>query len=162
MTDWFELILLGVMGGSFGLLAAAGVFTVFVAVGMIPRFAGKTHTAKYIRLYEDMVISGTIIGGTSSVFIRYLRLGTFLTDMGCPQEFVEMSGNIFTGVFGLFAGIFIGCLAITIAEMLDSIPIFMRRIRLKYGLKQFIYAMAVGKLVGSLLYFIWEVHTLVE
>lgn len=162
MTDWLKLILLGVIGGSFGLLAAAGVFTVFVAVGMIPRFAGKTHTAKYIRLYEDMVIAGTIIGGTGSVFIRYFQLGTFLADMGCPQELMEAGGNIFTGVFGLFAGIFIGCLAITIAEMLDSIPIFMRRIRLKYGLKQFIYAMAVGKLVGSLLYFIWEVHAMVE
>lgn len=162
MTDLLKLILSGVIGGSFGLLAAAGVFTVFVAVGMIPRFAGKTHTAKYIRIYEDMVISGTIIGGTGSVFIRYFQLGTSLADMGCSQELIKTGGNIFTGVFGLFAGIFIGCLAITIAEMLDSIPIFMRRIRLKYGLKQFIYAMAVGKLVGSLLYFIWEVHTMVE
>lgn len=162
MTDWLKLILLGVIGGSFGLLAAAGVFTVFVAVGMIPRFAGKTHTAKYIRIYEDMVISGTIIGGTGSVFIRYFQLGAFLADMGCSQELIRTGGNIFIGVFGLFAGIFIGCLAITIAEMLDSIPIFMRRIRLKYGLKQFIYAMAVGKLVGSLLYFIWEVHAMVE
>ena len=104
MTDLLKLILSGVIGGSFGLLAAAGVFTVFVAVGMIPRFAGKTHTAKYIRIYEDMVISGTIIGGTGSVFIRYFQLGTFLADMGCSQELIKTGGNIFTGVFGLFAG----------------------------------------------------------
>ena len=32
---------LAVMGASYGLLAAAGVFTVLVAVGLVPRFAGK-------------------------------------------------------------------------------------------------------------------------
>ena len=30
----------------FGLLSSGGVFTVFVTVGIIPRFADKTHTAK--------------------------------------------------------------------------------------------------------------------
>ena len=39
-------LLLIVTGASYGLLSAAGVFTVLVAVGLIPRFAGKTHTAR--------------------------------------------------------------------------------------------------------------------
>lgn len=55
-------LLLIVTGASYGLLSAAGVFTVLVAVGLIPRFAGKTHTARYVLLYEEMVIFGTLAG----------------------------------------------------------------------------------------------------
>ena len=48
-------LLLAVAGASFGALAAAGVFTVLVAIGLIPRFAGKTHTASRIFFYESCV-----------------------------------------------------------------------------------------------------------
>ena len=40
--------ILALAGLSFGMLAAAGVFTVLSAVGLIPRFAGKTHSADVI------------------------------------------------------------------------------------------------------------------
>ena len=43
----FFLIVVGV---SYGLLSSAGVFTVLVAVGLVPRFAGKTHTAGKVML----------------------------------------------------------------------------------------------------------------
>ena len=56
------------IGISFGVLAAAGVFTVFVAVGLVPRFAGETHTAKHVLLYEEMVVFGTIVGAFVSIF----------------------------------------------------------------------------------------------
>ena len=148
--------LLAVCGISFGLLAAAGVFTVFLAVGMIPRFAAKTKTIKYIRLYETMVILGTVIGGTSSLFQRYLSLEALLSAWGINKEIVLRIGKGITGIYGFFSGIFIGCLAMTIAEMLDTLPIFMRRIRLKSGLKQLIFAMALGKMLGSLFYFLWQ------
>ena len=49
MAGTFFLIL---TGASYGLLAAAGVFTVLVAVGLVPRFAGRTHTADKVILYE--------------------------------------------------------------------------------------------------------------
>ena len=113
-------LLLIVTGASYGLLSAAGVFTVLVAVGLIPRFAGKTHTARYELLYEEMVI------------------------------------------FGLFAGMFIGWLALAIAEMLDSIPIFARRISFRHGLGGAILGMAAGKICGSLFYFATELHRTVQ
>jgi stage V sporulation protein AB len=53
----------------------------------------------------------------------------------------------------LFAGIFVGCIAIAIAEMLNTIPIFVRRIRLGRGLGITLLAVALGKTVGALLYF---------
>lgn len=151
-------IFLAVFGTSFGLLAAAGVFTVLVAVGIVPRFAGKTHTAGHVLLYEDMVIWGTVVGCIVSIFERYLHIGTRLFQMGVPLSVVQVGGNFVTGIIGLFSGMFIGCLALAIAEMLDSIPIFTRRIGFRHGLGIAICAMAAGKLAGSLMYFYLRIH----
>ena len=68
---------LAATGTSYGLLAAAGVFTVLAAVGLVPRFAGKTHTAGQVLLYEEMVIFGTITGCLLSVFARYCQFGAW-------------------------------------------------------------------------------------
>lgn len=154
-------LLLIVVGASFGLLAAAGVFTVFVAVGIIPRFAGRTHTADKVLLYEEMVIFGSVAGGFVSLFPEYSRLGTFLQGM-LPAQGAVWIGLLIQGVFGLFSGMFIGCLALAIAEMLDSIPIFSRRISFRHGLGLAVLSMAVGKLCGSLFYFWSELHRVVQ
>ena len=146
-------------GASYGLLAAAGVFTVLAAVGLVPRFAGKTHTSKYVTLYEEMVIFGTLTGCVLSIFSRYCQLGAWW-----QQRFPEYMaviqgvGLFWQAVFGFFAGMFIGCLALAIAEMLDSIPILTRRISFRHGLGLVILGMAAGKLCGSLLYFLTELH----
>ena len=155
-------IFLAVFGTSFGLLAAAGVFTVLVAVGIVPRFAGKTHTAGHVLLYEDMVIWGTVVGCIVSIFERYFHIGTRLFRMGVPFSVVQVGGNFVTGIIGLFSGMFIGCMALAIAEMLDSIPIFTRRIGFRHGLGIAICAMAAGKLAGSLMYFYLRLHEVVK
>lgn len=156
MAGTFLLIL---MGASYGLLAAAGVFTVLVAVGLVPRFAGKTHTAGRVILYEEMVIFGTLAGCVLSVFPEYCQIGAWLQRRFSEQAGIWLgAGNVIQAVFGLFAGMFIGCLALAIAEMLDSIPIFSRRISFRHGLGLAILSMAAGKLVGSLLYFWEELH----
>ena len=150
---------LAVMGARYGLLAAAGVFTVLVAVGLVPRFAGKTHTAGKVLLYEEMVIFGTITGGILSVFSRYCQFGAWWQRHFPDQTALWM--GLGTGgqlIFGLFAGMFIGCLALAIAEMLDSIPIFTRRISFRHGIGLAILTMAAGKLCGSLFYFWSEFH----
>ena len=70
-------VFLTLTGVSYGLLAAAGVFTVLAAVGLVPRFAGKTHTAKHVMIYEEMVIFGTLTGCVLSVFSRYCQFGAW-------------------------------------------------------------------------------------
>lgn len=151
--------LLVLTGGSYGLLAAAGVFTVLVAVGLVPRFAGKTHTAKYVIIYEEMVIFGTLTGCVLSIFSRYCQFGAWwqqrLPQHEAAFRFMGMAAQ---GIFGLFAGMFVGCLALAIAEMLDSIPIFTRRISFRHGLGLAIVSMAAGKICGSLFYFLAELH----
>ncbi len=152
-------VFLAVVGASYGLLAAAGVFTVLVAVGLVPRFAGKTHTARKVLLYEEMVIFGTIVGSILSIFPEYCQFGAWWQQHAPALQGVWQGMGIFwQAMFGLFAGMFIGCLALAIAEMLDSIPIFARRISFRHGIGLAILAMAAGKLCGSLLYFWQELH----
>lgn len=161
---FLKLLLLGAMGLSFGLLASAGVFTVLVSVGLIPRFAGKMHVARKVFALEEAVVLGTICGGFASVFSDYADIGGWIL---AGQIFGERTvivwtwiGSLFLILYGLFAGMFVGCLALAIAEMLNSIPIFSRRISFRHGLGVAITAAAIGKLLGSLAYFAYGVfHT---
>lgn len=151
-------ILLAVIGLSAGLIVSAGVFTVLISVGLIPRFAGKMHVARKIFTLEEMVVFGTLAGGFFSIFSDYGQIGAFvrqrqLFGQGVTDGIWNLTGTLFLILFGLFAGIFVGCLALAIAEMLNTIPIFARRIGFRHGLGIAILAVALGKLIGSLVYF---------
>ncbi len=141
----FQKVLLTVLGAGAGFCVSGGVFTTMIAIGLVPRFAGKTHTAKHIFLYEEMAVCGTLIGGLATIFNPVLGIGE------------RFPGILFLMVFGFFAGIFVGCLALAIAEMLDSIPIFARRSRFRHGMGVAVLSMALGKAVGSILYFIYGI-----
>ncbi len=152
-------IFLGIISMSAGFFAAGGVFTVLITVGLVPRFAGKTHTGGKVMLYEDFVVAGTIVGCILSVFEKQCQFGSFLLEKGIVSEAVwTILGNILLLVFGLFAGMFIGCFALAIAEMLNTIPIFARRIGFRHGIGIAILSVALGKLVGSIIYFMQGVY----
>lgn len=160
---WIRQILLGMIGVSSGLIVSAGVFTVLISVGLIPRFAGKMHVARKIFVLEEMVVFGTLFGGFFSVFSDWGRIGGFVREhalfgSGATEGVWNLIGTVFLLVFGVFAGIFVGCLALAIAEMLNTIPVFARRIGFRHGLGIAILAVAIGKLVGSLLYFTKQVY----
>jgi stage V sporulation protein AB len=140
----FTNILMCIIGVSSGLMVAAGVFTVLFVVGLIPRFAGRTYTAKYELFYEECLVFGAIAGDVLSVFSITASID-FL-----PQ----IAQTIILIIIGIFTGIFIGCLAIALSEVLDGIPIFARRVKLKKGVSIAVLAVAIGKLTGSLIYFI--------
>lgn len=148
----YKNILLAFGGIAAGICVAGGVFTVLLAVGLIPRFAGKTHTADKIFLYEEMVVAGTLAGNVLSVFAKPLIARFYGNGTEVFTWFIALRETL-TGVFGIFAGIFVGCLAMAIAEMLDTIPVFSRRIGFRHGLGIAVLFMAIGKLLGSLFYF---------
>ena len=156
--EWLEKIFLGVLGLAGGLGVSGGVFTTLIAVGLIPRFAGKTHTAKHIFLYEEMVVCGTVLGGLISVFFPFLNIAGLAERVSVVREVYPYIGLCLLILYGVFAGIFVGCLALAIAEMLDSIPIFARRLRFRHGIGIVILCMAIGKTVGGLIYFLNGFH----
>ena len=58
---FLKQIFLGIVGTSFGMFAAGGVFTVLISVGLIPRFAGKMHVSKKVFLFEEAVVLVVIL-----------------------------------------------------------------------------------------------------
>lgn len=156
-------MLLALIGASGGLIVSAGVFTVLISVGLIPRFAGKMHVARKIFALEEMVVYGTLAGGFFSIFSDWGMIGRYVREhqvfgADATDGIWNMIAMIFLIIFGLFAGIFVGCLALAIAEMLNTIPIFARRIGFRHGLGIAILAVAFGKVVGSLVYFTQQVY----
>lgn len=150
MSLEYILTILAVFG--FGILSSGGVFTVFVSVGLVPRFADKTHTGVHIIFYENCIVAGSIAGCLLSVYPSFFQK----VIAGFGNAYVPewgTWGRILLAVFGVFAGMFVGCFAIAIAEMLNTIPIFTRRIRLGHGVGIVILAVALGKTAGALYYF---------
>lgn len=128
---------MAVTGLAAGGIISAGVFSFITSIGIIPRIAGNTHTGKYIRCFENIVIIGGILGGVLSVFQIKMHLGAGAA-----------------AVYGIMSGIFVGCLAVALAETLNAMAVFTRRVYLQKGFRIVIYAIALGKITGSLLYFL--------
>ncbi|MBE5882129.1 MAG: hypothetical protein E7289_07490 [Lachnospiraceae bacterium] len=162
---------LGFLGLCAGLSVAGGVFTVFTAVGLVPRFAEHTKSANHVMKYENMIIVGCFLGNLFSLFAEKLLEADF-TLRSLAQSFgASLSGESLPGaslsgvsvlsvflwfvlaVVGIFTGVYVGTLAVSIAEMLDAIPIMAHRINLKRGVSLVIAGLAVGKLIGSLFYY---------
>lgn len=125
------------VGFSGGVVIAGGVFAFIAIIGIIPRLMQKTKTNKYVILYENVIILGGILGSL-----------TMIWDIRIPV------GNIGSSIIGFSFGIFVGCLAVSLAEILDVIPIIARRVIIKKGIGFFLISVAVGKAVGSLIYWI--------
>lgn len=130
-------IFLGFCGLTAGAAVSAGTFAFLIVIGVIPRMIGKCNRAAETLHFENAVICGGIFGTFMSVF---------------PEISLPL-GSLLLCAYGLSAGIFVGCIAVALAEILNTFPIMFRRINLKVGLVWAMYAMALGKCVGSLFYF---------
>ena len=129
-------IFLVVFSVASGLMVSAGVFAFIAAIGIVPRMAWRTGTRQFVRWYEDVIVLGGVFG-TTTMFVDY-RLPPW---------------DILFGCVALFNGFFVGVLAMALTEVLNVMPILMRRARLTKGLRWIILAFALGKVVGSLLYY---------
>lgn len=132
----WQQIFLGFIGFSSGVIIAGGVVGLLIGLSIVARYAGITHTGRHIMLYEDATLAGTVLGTCFYLFQWKLPLGT-------P----------FLILYGLFSGIFLGGWIMALAEMADVFPILARRIRLVKGIPFIIICIAVGKTLGSLLYY---------
>lgn len=133
---FLENLLLIFIGIAAGGVISAGTFAFITIIGMVPRLAGKTGTKKHLRLYEDCIVLGAAAGNIMDLY-----------------RFPLFGGKIAAGIFGLFSGIFVGVLVLSLAETLDAVPVLARRIRLSVGIQYVILALAAGKCLGAFLYF---------
>lgn len=140
MLPDMRLLVLGVLGLSAGGVIAAGIFAFLAVIGVFPRLIGKTKTRNRILLYETCIVVGGVIGNLIDVYEFPIPMGMVL-------------GTIVLLLFGLGAGIFVGCLVMSLAETLDALPVLSRRIHLAVGLQYIILSVAFGKMLGSFAFF---------
>ncbi|MCI8814416.1 MAG: stage V sporulation protein AB [Lachnospiraceae bacterium] len=129
-------IAMGFLGLCAGGIVASAAVAFLIGLGIIPRYAGITHTADKILLYEDTMMLGALAGNVFYVFHLPIRFGPWGL-----------------GIYGLFSGIFLGCWILALAEMADIFPVIARRLKLKHGIPVIIIAIALGKITGALWFF---------
>ncbi len=130
-------VLLCFVGLSAGSVIAAGIFAFLAIIGVFPRLIGNTHTTGHIILYETLMIVGGIWGNVMDLYHVKMPIG----------------GPFVLAVYGVSIGVFVGCLVMSLAETLKALPVLNRRIRLSVGIQYVVLAIAAGKLLGALLYF---------
>lgn len=131
---WWQNALFVLAGLSGGLLVAGGLFAFLTMIGVVTRLAAGTKTAKYLNFYEDMALLGGTVGNIACLYNVGLPTGTpgFL-------------------LYGLGAGVFTGCLAAALAEMVKMLPVLSGRVKLKRGMVGIMVVFALGKMAGALL-----------
>lgn len=125
------------IGLASGMVVSGAVFAFIAAIGVVPRMAKRTATPECIVIYEEAIIWGGIFGASAMII-----------DWRLP------SWPVAAGLVGIFGGVFFGVLAMSLAETLDVLPILSKRLAIKEGVFWFVLAIALGKMAGSLLYFI--------
>lgn len=124
------------LGLCFGAVIASATVAFIISLGIVPRYAGITKSANRIMLYEDCSMAGAVLGSAFSVFGFSLPVGT--------------AGLL---VFGALAGIFLGSWVVALGEIVNIYSIMQRRIGLTRGIGWVVISIALGKTLGSLLFF---------
>lgn len=137
---WQGQIFVGMVGLCGGAVVATALAAFIIELGIIPRYAGITHTAKHILLYEDCLMLGAVIGNLVSIYKISMPLG-----------------RIGLGIVGLGFGMFLGSWIIALGEVVRVFPVMARRIGLKKGTGLVILAIAIGKTIGCFLQFFSQV-----
>ena len=126
---------------SLGIVVSGAIFSFIAMIGIIPRLAQKTNTIGYAQYYENVIIVSGIWGASNLIIDYNLNVPNFII-WG-----ITLSG-----------GVFLGCLAVSLTEVLDVIPILARRANVIIGIKYFMLALAIGKFLGTLLYYYLNLH----
>lgn len=132
MSDGVRTILYYAVGISFGAAVAAGLFAFITTVGVVTRLAAGTKTAKHVMFYESIAILGVTAANLVDLF-----------------QWQFIGGVMFRSVCGLFCGVFVGCLAAALAEVVNVFPVMTRRIKLTVGMAWLVLAFALGKGFGA-------------
>lgn len=120
-----------------GLTVGSGLVSFLAIIGLVPRLAEVTHTEGNLRYYEITMVVASTLAALEPAFPLNLYLPAGLTIIP-----------------GVFMGLFVGCLAAALAEVLNVLPVMARRVGLLFYIRFFLLSMIIGKVVGSLVYWI--------
>ncbi len=134
---WVNQILLIIIGISSGAVIASGFFSFIIGLGIVSKFADSTRTADWVYRYEDILTVGCVTGSVLYIY-----------QIAIPFAY------LFMPLIGVAAGIFVGCWAMSIAEVINIFPVFIRRVQLVKYVKHIVASIAIGKGVGMWIMFV--------
>ncbi len=117
-----------------GAVIAGGYFAFISLIGVYPKLLEKVKGNRHYILIECLLTYGASLANV--IYIFNIRIP--VTQIGLA-------------VITLFGGIFTGCLIGALAEVLNVFPIISRRFYLRRYLPYVIYAVAAGKMIGSII-----------
>lgn len=124
------LVLIGLGGG---IAVGSGIVAFLTVLDVIPRLAQFNRAQRLVRGFEGAIISGALFWTWVDFSGISLHAPTWLV-----------------GVYGLFAGCFIGLLAAALTEVLNVLPILAKRVFMVDRILVLLMAMVLGKVFGSL------------
>ena len=123
-------------------MAVGSGFVAFLTVlGVIPRLTQLSKTMKMIHHYEWAVVIGALTGVLASLRDPTLHISPF-----------------FLIPLGITGGIFFGMLAAALTEVLNVLPILVKRIRLDGQIIILIMAIVFGKIFGAIFQWLYFAH----
>lgn len=128
------------IGFSSGIAVGAAYIALLTFLGVVPRLIQLSRTAELVQYYSIPLVTGTL-------------MGTFFSF----TEQVYGFSVLFTSLWGLAQGVFVGMLAAALVEVLNVFPLLSRRVGLEDYTRVLLMAVVLGKVGGSLfqwLYFI--------
>ncbi|MCK9443091.1 MAG: stage V sporulation protein AB [Tissierellaceae bacterium] len=131
-----SIMILIAFGG--GVIVGGAMVAFITILQILPRLAQFTETEGYLKLYQLTMIISIILS-----IVMYFANFNF----GLPAFSVVP--------IGFFYGVFIGILSSALAEVLNVIPVISKKIKIKHDLKYIIWALIGGKVMGSLIYWIY-------
>lgn len=146
---FIKYILLIISGISAGFITAASFITFISLVGIFSKMAAKTNTNKHCVLYENCLFFGILLSTLLQFFISYSS--SKIPETPLPYYSIGIFCLIMIGLFG---GVYIGFLIGGLAEVLNVIPIYVRKTRLTNKLGYIIIALALGKGIFTIIQFL--------
>ena len=140
-TMFLRHIFMAGLATACGIAVSAGTFAFLLVIGVIPRMIKRCNFGERILMVENTVILGVLTGAVFSVMEWKAQL---------PYPWLA---HVILGAYGTAAGIFVGCTAVALAEILNTFPILFRRLYINRGLSGVMIVMALGKMAGSFYYF---------
>lgn len=131
-------IITSIAAFSSGVVTGGALAAVIALVGFIPRLINLTESHKFLNLYENLFIAGTLL----FPFAYFLNFYTIIH-------------TVFVMILGLIFGTFLGIFNAALAETLNVIPIIAKKFKMKKNLKPIFYSLVIGKVLGSIYYFLY-------
>jgi stage V sporulation protein AB len=129
------LSIVAIFGGGVTVGSAAAAFITLLQI--VPRLIQITETQDYVKLYQYTMVSGFVL-------FTFIYFSNFHVGLN----------KIFVGLIGLVFGIFIGLFSSALAEVLNVVPVLSKKFKLKDRLKYVIGALLLGKVTGSIYYWL--------